>query len=122
MAYVKGKTVGGNTYYNLVETYRDSGKVKTRTLAYLGTHATVEAAYQFWIREAKRRTPHPGATEEQVEAFYASFRGSWERHKLRAKEMVEKLEQYRPPRIPEAHFTVEGVLPPTADPLDNLDT
>lgn len=36
MAYVKRKRIKGNDYYYLAESYRAGGKVKTRTLAYLG--------------------------------------------------------------------------------------
>lgn len=36
MAYVKRKRIKGNDYYYLAESYRTGGKVKTRTLAYLG--------------------------------------------------------------------------------------
>ena len=37
MAYVKRKRIKGREYYYLAESYRADGKVKTRTLAYLGT-------------------------------------------------------------------------------------
>ncbi len=36
MAYVKPKRINGGVYYYLVEAYRADGKVKSRTLAYLG--------------------------------------------------------------------------------------
>lgn len=36
MAYVKRKRINGHDYYYLVESYRAGGKVKTRTLKYLG--------------------------------------------------------------------------------------
>lgn len=36
MAHVKRKRIRGNDYYYLVQSYRKGGKVKTRTLRYLG--------------------------------------------------------------------------------------
>jgi hypothetical protein len=36
VAYVKRKRIKGNDYYYLVKSYRKGGKVKTRTLRYLG--------------------------------------------------------------------------------------
>jgi hypothetical protein len=36
MPHVKRKRIRGNEYYYLVHNYRQSGKVKTRTLEYLG--------------------------------------------------------------------------------------
>jgi hypothetical protein len=36
VAYVKRKRLKGRDYYYLVESYRSHGKVKTRTLKYLG--------------------------------------------------------------------------------------
>lgn len=41
MAYVKRKRIKGNDYYYLAESYRAGGKVKTRTLAYLGRNPEV---------------------------------------------------------------------------------
>ena len=37
MAYIKNKKFKGRIYYYLAESYREGGKVKTRTLKYLGT-------------------------------------------------------------------------------------
>ena len=36
MAYVKAKTIHGKRYLYLVESYRKNGKVKKRTVRYLG--------------------------------------------------------------------------------------
>jgi hypothetical protein len=41
MAYVRAKLIKGHRYYYLVESYRRNGKVKTRTLKYLGATPTV---------------------------------------------------------------------------------
>ena len=37
MAYVRRKKVKGNTYYYIVESYKEKGNVKQRVLLYLGT-------------------------------------------------------------------------------------
>jgi len=42
--FVRAKHQGDRTYYYLVESYRDGGKVRHRTLAYLMKYATVEQA------------------------------------------------------------------------------
>lgn len=46
MAYVRRKRVKGHEYYYLVESYRRDGKVRTRTLKYLGTSPEVPAEYR----------------------------------------------------------------------------
>ncbi len=42
MAYIRRKQVKGNTYYQLVESYRDGGKVRQRLIMHLGRYQTVE--------------------------------------------------------------------------------
>ena len=37
MAFIRRKKVKGKTYYYIVESYKDNGKVKQRVLCYLGT-------------------------------------------------------------------------------------
>lgn len=46
MAYVKKKRIKGRLYYYLVESYRRNGKVKTRTIKYLGTSPDVPPEYR----------------------------------------------------------------------------
>jgi hypothetical protein len=50
MSFIRAKTqksdYGESTYYYLVESYRDNGKVRHRTLAYLGKYPSVEAALE----------------------------------------------------------------------------
>ncbi len=36
--FIRQKTVKGETYYRVVETYRDDGKVRHRVVAFLGRH------------------------------------------------------------------------------------
>jgi hypothetical protein len=55
VAYVRRKRLKGHDYYYLVESYRQAGKVKTRTLQYLGTTPQVPA--QFLHLLGSRRNP-----------------------------------------------------------------
>ncbi len=49
--FIRGKIVKDNTYYQVVESYRDAdGKVRHRNVVSLGQNATVDAA----IKDAKR--------------------------------------------------------------------
>ncbi len=56
MAYVRRKRIKGHDYYYLVESYRRNGKVKTRTIKYLGTSPDVPTEYQHLLGTARRRT------------------------------------------------------------------
>ena len=53
MAYVRRKRLKGHDYYYLVASFRQDGKVKTRTLKYLGTTPQVPPQYQYLL-EARR--------------------------------------------------------------------
>jgi len=44
VAFVRAKHQGDRTYYYLVETYREGGRVRQRALAYLGEYPKVEEA------------------------------------------------------------------------------
>ena len=55
MAYVRRKRLKGHDYYYLVESYRQAGKVKTRTLKYLGTTPQVPSQLQYLLES--RRSP-----------------------------------------------------------------
>ena len=44
MSFIRHSTVNGHTYYAVVQSYRDGGKVRHRQLAYLGRYPTVPAA------------------------------------------------------------------------------
>lgn len=65
MAYVRKKRLKGHAYYYLVESYRRNGKVKTRTIKYLGTSADVPPEYQHLLGSRRRPAqsllwdPHP---------------------------------------------------------------
>ena len=53
MAYVRRKCLKGHDYYYLVESYRQEGKVKTRTLKYLGTTPQVPTQYQYLLETSR---------------------------------------------------------------------
>lgn len=55
MAYVKRKRLKGHDYYYLVESYRSDGKIKTRTLQYLGKNPEVPAKYQCLLEPGHAR-------------------------------------------------------------------
>jgi hypothetical protein len=79
MAFVRAKRVGNHTYYSLVENYRWGGKVCQETIAYMGKHATIEEAYQHWKKIAN-----------------AQGSGTRDLERLRAREHMEGLYEYRP--------------------------
>lgn len=56
MAYVRKKRLKGHDYYYLVESYRQNGKVKTRTLKYLGTSPDVPPEWKHLLGPRRRRT------------------------------------------------------------------
>lgn len=53
MAYVRKKNLKGHDYYYLVESYRQDGKVRTRTLKYLGTTPQVPSQYQYLLETSR---------------------------------------------------------------------
>lgn len=55
MAYVKHKRIKSGDYYYLVESYRAHGKVKTRTLAYLGKTPKVPGELAHLVGRPRRR-------------------------------------------------------------------
>lgn len=56
MAYVRRKRLKGHDYYYLVESFRRDGKVKTRTLKYLGTSPKVPAQYHYLFESKRNRS------------------------------------------------------------------
>lgn len=55
MAYVRRKRLKGHDYYYLVESYRQNGRVRTRTLQYLGTTPEVPARFQYLLEASRAR-------------------------------------------------------------------
>ena len=48
MAFVRTKRIKGIEYRYLCEGIREGAKVRQVTIAYLGQHKTVKAAYRYW--------------------------------------------------------------------------
>ncbi len=51
MVFIRRKKVKGKTYYYIVESYKDKGRVKQRVLFYIGT---ANSLYQKLIKLEKR--------------------------------------------------------------------
>ena len=73
MAYVRRKRLKGHDYYYLVESFRREGKVRTRTVKYLGTTPQVPAEFRHLLelRRVRRqgwlwndRPPLPDTAEK----------------------------------------------------------
>jgi hypothetical protein len=54
VAYVRKKRLKGHDYYYLVESYRHNGKVKTRTIKYLGTSPDMTPEYKHLLGRRRR--------------------------------------------------------------------
>lgn len=52
MAFVRTKTVKGRPYHYLSENRWEDGKVRQRTVAYLGRYKTVAGAFHHWQARA----------------------------------------------------------------------
>lgn len=90
MAFVTKK----GDYYQLVESRRVNGKPRQQVICYLGKESTVEAAYQYWRKQARGRVKFDPTTDV-VTIGGVPVHGSWELHQARAKEKVTILEEYR---------------------------
>lgn len=66
MAYVRKKRIKGHDYYYLIESYRRHGKVKTRTLKYLGTSPDVPPEWQHLLGPRRRRPHQPTLWDPQT--------------------------------------------------------
>jgi hypothetical protein len=53
--FIRSKDVKGHTYYQVVRSYRDGGRVRQQTLASLGTHPTIEQARARALEEYLKR-------------------------------------------------------------------
>jgi len=54
MTFIRTKKVKGHTYYYLVESYREGGKVKQRVIRYLGKNKPTPEALQRIISEVSQ--------------------------------------------------------------------
>lgn len=52
--FVRKKLVNGVEYHYLVQGVRDGDRVKQKVIVYLGKHKSVEEAYLYWVREARK--------------------------------------------------------------------
>ena len=79
MAYVrsKGGNKRGGTYYYLVSCVREGGKVRQRTLAYLGAYPTVDAALQGIPAEVARLQAFAVKFTQGAEAKRAQCIPAW---------------------------------------------
>jgi hypothetical protein len=54
VSYIRRKNVGDRTYYDVVESYREKGKVKQRLIVALGRCSTIDDAIEeteWWIKQ-----------------------------------------------------------------------
>jgi len=56
VAYVRKKRIKGRDYYYLVESYRRDGKVRSRTIKYLGKSPDVPPEYRHLLDLQRRQT------------------------------------------------------------------
>lgn len=84
MAFVRKKRVNGREYYQLVENYREDGKVRQRMLVHLGPYPTVEAAIEAHEQGAEYKRGLAGeyqaratAALEDYRQYRAYFRERW---------------------------------------------
>ncbi len=82
MAYVRAKRQGERVYYQLVESYRDGGKVRQRVIAHLGPWPEIDQAIDglrdraaAWREHAERTRRRIGATDEQRQAHHERMKG-----------------------------------------------
>lgn len=52
MAFIRRKKVKGKTYYYIVKSYKDKGRVKQKVLMYIGT---ADSLYERLIKLKKKR-------------------------------------------------------------------
>ena len=72
MAFVRTKRIKGIEYYYLCDGVREGEKVRQRTIAYLGEHKTVKAAYRHWSRfkaETAADRQHAKAMLKKLEPY-----------------------------------------------------
>lgn len=67
MAFVRTKTVRGQTYHYLCESRWEDGRPRQKVLAYLGAHSTVKAAHTHWKRQLNKADD--STTKRQAKAM-----------------------------------------------------
>jgi len=51
MAFIGKRTIRGKSYYRILESYREAGKVRKRVLCELGRHPSLKAAHEYAIKQ-----------------------------------------------------------------------
>jgi len=62
--FIRKRELNGQTYYSIVESYRESGRVRQRTVVSLGQCSTVNEAIkecEFWIDQYEELAEHQGS-------------------------------------------------------------
>lgn len=77
MAFVRTKTRNGKRRYHLVENYREDGKVRQRTIAYLGEYPTIEAAIEGLTQEIQRRHQRAESSRREADAVRQRMHPNW---------------------------------------------
>jgi hypothetical protein len=85
VAYVRKNRVDDGVYYQVVEGYREGGKVKQRVLAYLGTYETVDKALE--------KLPVHIEIQRRIMPNYPLK--AWPRMQRRLSSMEQRLEKIR---------------------------
>lgn len=80
MAFVRKKTINGREYYYLVENHREDGKVRQKTIAYLGRYPTPKAAIEGLTAECNRRRARAEELRAKLEALPESYYTRTRRH------------------------------------------
>ncbi len=73
MAFVRKKKVKGHDYYQLVESYRENGRMRQRVLAHLGHVDTLEAAIENTTEELKKTRAKQWALSEEREGILSDL-------------------------------------------------
>lgn len=77
MAFVRTKTRNGKQRHHLVENYRKDGKVRQRTIAYLGEYPTVEVAIEQLVPEIQRRRQRAESSRRKAEELRQRMHPNW---------------------------------------------
>ena len=70
MAFIRAKVVKGKAYYQLIETYREDGRVRQRVLAHLGRDSTFEAAIETYERRLGWAREYEGRLRKEAEGMF----------------------------------------------------
>ncbi|MHC4403112.1 MAG: hypothetical protein ACYTG0_25910 [Planctomycetota bacterium] len=87
--FVRKKKRGKYTYHYLVESVRENGKVKQKTLLYLGDYATIDAALEGLPKDVQRFNAK--AEEWQNHHYHQSCSSYWRRYAADCVRSYERL-------------------------------